>query len=571
MPFVCPNLVFETTTVTGTGPATLLGPEGDFLDFDSQLANGDTVPYTIEHAGEKEVGIGTFSTSGPTLTRTTILFSTNGGAAVNFGAGTKNVYSGLPGELVSSLVEHGAADGILAQTAARTYARRTITAGDGLVVTDGDGVAGDPTIATTFRRIEEFGAVEGVGFASTNNTAFADAVTWLALQTEPAAIVFSAGIWEYSTSPNWAHDYAQILGHGTVRLRYTGTGNAFILDGGAAGIGNFDMKVGPFIIEAPNTAQDGVYLRSVHHSKLDFNVRGCGTNYAGMRILWGVVNDIRLIVSVNEGGWYLSAKPKYGLYLHTRGGADATAYNTFVNPILEGCQIGCEIDDAIGNQFFAGTMEGCTTVGLNLVTLDKTNSNKFYGVDYELNGAAGAGPDIWVNGFGNEFIGVDTFSELIIQADAKNTIIRGGGHRDITIDAGARTTIINGITIDRFGNIPAGVITDNGTDSIIRDIIDNAGNYTLVRGITKNPTTLPAKQTITVGASPFQYVNTSDVSQNVCVSPDQNITRVTYGRITSGENISLTHGMWVLMPGDQLVVEYPDPTGPSMFSWDFPR
>jgi hypothetical protein len=56
------------------------------------LANGDTTYYAITNDTDWEVGIGTYSTTGPTLARTTILASSSGGSAVNWGAGVKNIF-----------------------------------------------------------------------------------------------------------------------------------------------------------------------------------------------------------------------------------------------------------------------------------------------------------------------------------------------------------------------------------------------------------------------------------------------------------------------------------------------
>jgi hypothetical protein len=56
------------------------------------LANGDTTYYAITNDTDWEVGIGTYSTTGPTLARTTILASSSGGSAVNWGVGVKNIF-----------------------------------------------------------------------------------------------------------------------------------------------------------------------------------------------------------------------------------------------------------------------------------------------------------------------------------------------------------------------------------------------------------------------------------------------------------------------------------------------
>ena len=97
MAFVVADRVQETTTTTGTGTVTLLGAVTGFQSF-SVIGNGNTTFYTIaDQSGSNwEVGIGTYTSSGTTLARTTVLSSSNSGSLVNFGAGTKNVFVTYP-------------------------------------------------------------------------------------------------------------------------------------------------------------------------------------------------------------------------------------------------------------------------------------------------------------------------------------------------------------------------------------------------------------------------------------------------------------------------------------------
>ncbi len=60
--------------------------------------------------------------------------------------------------------------------------------------------------------------------------------------------MFPSGIYKYSESPNWAIQDAVIASEGEVRLRYTVTGNAIVLDGGEIGIGVHNLRFGQFII-----------------------------------------------------------------------------------------------------------------------------------------------------------------------------------------------------------------------------------------------------------------------------------------------------------------------------------
>jgi hypothetical protein len=97
MALVVKDRVQETSTTTGTGTFTLAGAVSGFQSF-SAIGDGNTTYYAIVLGSEWEVGLGTYTSSGTTLSRDTILESSNGGTAVNFSAGTKNVFVTYPAE-----------------------------------------------------------------------------------------------------------------------------------------------------------------------------------------------------------------------------------------------------------------------------------------------------------------------------------------------------------------------------------------------------------------------------------------------------------------------------------------
>jgi len=89
----------ETTTTAGTGTVTLLGAVTGYQSF-AVVGNANTTYYCIAGLGtaEWEVGIGTYTLSGTTLARTTVLASSNSGSLVVFSAGTKSVFVTYPAE-----------------------------------------------------------------------------------------------------------------------------------------------------------------------------------------------------------------------------------------------------------------------------------------------------------------------------------------------------------------------------------------------------------------------------------------------------------------------------------------
>ena len=97
MALVVKDRVKVSTTTTGTGTISLGSAATGYQTF-SVIGDGNTTYYTISSAtgSEFEVGIGTYTTSGNTLSRDTVLSSSNGGSLVNFSAGSKDVFVTYP-------------------------------------------------------------------------------------------------------------------------------------------------------------------------------------------------------------------------------------------------------------------------------------------------------------------------------------------------------------------------------------------------------------------------------------------------------------------------------------------
>jgi hypothetical protein len=97
MPLVLKDRVKETTTTVSTGTYTLAGAVVGYQAF-SVIGNGNTTYYAVTNGTDWEVGIGTYTLSGTTLSRDTILESSNSGNAVNWSAGVKEIFCTYPAE-----------------------------------------------------------------------------------------------------------------------------------------------------------------------------------------------------------------------------------------------------------------------------------------------------------------------------------------------------------------------------------------------------------------------------------------------------------------------------------------
>ena len=175
MALVIANRVQETTTTTGTGTVTLAGAASGFQSF-AVVGNTNTTYYTITSGTDWEVGIGTYSTTGPTLARTTILSSSNANAAITL-TGTSTVFSSYPAEKVISdgygllPVANGGTgqssytDGqlLVGNTTGNTLTKTTLTAGTNVTITNGSG-------SITINAADQYvGTVTSVGGTGTVN------------------------------------------------------------------------------------------------------------------------------------------------------------------------------------------------------------------------------------------------------------------------------------------------------------------------------------------------------------------------------------------------------------------
>lgn len=391
--------------------------------------------------------------------------------------------------------------------------------------------------------VKDFGAV-GDGVAD-DTAAMQAARNFIAAQSQTPKLVFPSGIYKYNNSPNWAIQDAEIIANGEVRLRYTGTDNAVVIDADGAGAVVvtaglcYNVRMTHFIVEAPATAKNGVYVRSIHHSNLGFDVRGAGATYSGIRVEFAVCTIFeKPTVSINKENWYLGAKPQDGLYLTRRNVAEECSYCTFSNPILEATNTGAVLEWALGNTFIGGTMEGCTNTGVSILT--NSRLNKFFNVDFEFNTVV----DIYCGGYQNEFYGCDSDKYSIIPSGGKQNLFIGGSYQEFVIGAGAEDNTIVGLRYNRFGSA---FFSDSGTRTRLRDLHNLTTN--------QHHNTILTQSTLAVGVSPYTYQNTSANDETITISGGV-VTAIYQERNNVGNLVGFTNGQVTLSTNDKVTVNY---------------
>jgi len=348
------------------------------------------------------------------------------------------------------------------------------------------------------------------------DAAFLAARNYIAAQTTPTLLVFPAGIYEYTVSPNWAIQDSMIEARGEVRLRYSGVGNAVILDAGPTAPDLvYNMKFGAgnkFIIECPSTALNAVYVRGVHHSKIGASVRGAGTASAGVLVEFAVCTEIDVAVSVNEEGWYLGSKPAVGVMLDKRLVNEQTSYCYFPNPIIEGPDVGIHLVNTLGNIFIGGTSEACSQYGVFAPI--GASGDRFFGTDFEANGVG----DVYALGSGIEVISCDSDNEIIFGTTATLCQVRGGRHKTVLIDVGAAGCSATDLIFNRSNT--GGVVTDLGTNSIVRGCRNGGNNALYLTGSkTYDPPSIAsgaiAQTTVTVSGAKLTDKATASFSLDI--------------------------------------------------------
>jgi len=98
MALVLADRVKESTVTTGTADFALGGADTGFQTFSAGVGANNTTYYAVSLGSAFEVGLGTLSSDGLTLARTTVLQSSNSDSKVSFAAGSKFVFVTYPAD-----------------------------------------------------------------------------------------------------------------------------------------------------------------------------------------------------------------------------------------------------------------------------------------------------------------------------------------------------------------------------------------------------------------------------------------------------------------------------------------
>lgn len=226
MALVVKDRVKETTATTGTGTLTLAGAVAGFQTFTSVLSNGDTTYYGIfeSSTGEFEVGLGTFTSSGTTLARTTILESSNSGSAINLTAGAADVFITQPAEKAVYLDGSG-----------------YIATADGRNLTNVDAATLDSLDSTQFLR------------SDTSDTMTGDLTVSENLKADGGTLIMGDDAYSTSTSyvgmktsfMSGSTDYMIISGHSDGNTYVSAKSGSDVLINGGGNVSTYGIKVYP--------------------------------------------------------------------------------------------------------------------------------------------------------------------------------------------------------------------------------------------------------------------------------------------------------------------------------------
>lgn len=394
------NIARMTTGTTGTGTITLGSAVSGYNSFaNAGVINGETVTYGISDGANSEVGRGVYTASGTTLTRATILDSTNGGAAISL-SGSAQVFLTVSGQDLNTQTPPIRQTVLSGVNSAGTPS--ALSAGSGLAVNLA--ATASPFTVSFAAGFGANGAVDYVGRATVDTASF-----WSSLPASSLSFLSvtynSGGLTAGSTlaPPQYGYTYKQSsqssltinntiiddfgnswtntgVTFSNTSPKYTGTyygvfnGSSYISTTAITSFGNGSWTIrsainpsalpssggAADIITAYNTANTNlaVFLRIYNNAgsiKFAYSLSSTGTTF-------DIASNVQGTTTPSTGTWYdveLTFDSLVGVYrLYVNGTQEAsTTSSTIVAPILV-FGVGAGKLPGAPSNFFNGSISG---------------------------------------------------------------------------------------------------------------------------------------------------------------------------------------------------------------------
>jgi hypothetical protein len=514
MALIIKDRVKETTTTTGTGTVTLAGASTGFRSF-ADIGTGNTTYYTIAGQGtnEWEVGLGTYTLSGTTLSRDTVLSNSLGTTAlISFSAGTKDVFCTYPsGKAIlgdtSAVGSTGTGSVVLSDSPTFTTA---ITSTGALQLTGSDTVNQNIASSQTSGNLQIGGTAQTTGTIAIGGTSATGAII-LGQSTGAQTIYIGNG----STSTSIVNIGGTGGSTGAINIgRSTGTQTITIGSGNVttaqtrtinigttstlSGISN--VTIGKYSATVAHTTN--IYGNTVSISAATLNLTSIGslTLPANTKQYVSYVADLAGLTGVAQGSRAFvsdAVTPQAGAIV-VDGGGTGTPTPVFYDGTNWICDSGLGTTTGSGSVVLA-TRPTMSVTGAGFTLQDATDNTKqanfvlsglTTGTSYTYALPALTGSTLAVLGLAQTFSTLQTF---------------GAG---LTVSSGQTTTLAGNVTMSSTGNA-INIGTSQTTGGTIIGNTAQTGSITLGRPTTTSQTINIANavlatgntQTINIGAS----------------------------------------------------------------------
>ena len=564
MALVVKDRVKESSTTSGTGTLTLAGAVTGFQAFSAALSNGDTTYYAIAElsTGAWEVGLGTYTTSGTTLARTTILDSSNSGSAINLSGAGADVFITQPADKAAYF--DAAGDLTLNQdpTAALQAATKqyvdTIAAA-GIHYHDPVRVEREGNLTATYNN-----GTAGVGATLTNSgTQAALVIDGVTLNSADRVLVYEQtdqtqnGVYTVtntgSASTNWVLTRATDAdSYGPSDPDSLGQGDAFFVQEGAAGAGE------TYVMNTEGTITFGTTnITFAQFSSAQIYSAGNGLTLTGVTFAAGAgtgvtvnANDIAIGQDVGTSADVTFNTVSADLTGNVTGAvtgnaSTASALQTARNIALSGAVTGSTSFDGSGNVTITTTATSDPTITLGG---DLSGSATLTNL-----GSATLTATINANSVA---LGTDTTGNYVGSGATSGNGISGsvsseGGTFTVTSNATNLNTGSTTVFRDASGNFSAGTITaalsGNATTATSAAALTTARNIAVSGAVTGNAnfdgsgnitisTTATSDPTITLGGDLSGSATLTNLG-NATLTATINANSVALGTDTTGSYV----------------------------------